>query len=324
MKKSKIYRLENDYLYAEFCNYGARLTKLVVKEKDIDVVIGYDEIEGYHQHNNAMGSTLGRVAHTIKEGNAYVHHHKVHLSVDESKNHVNGGIQGFDRVFWEEKSTKTKIIFTTTSSNEEYPGVVEAKVTYELFFENLKVTYEAISNEDTLCNLSNQIYFNLGQEATVLNHRLLIYADETFMNTHDGLVSKDKVSVRNTIFDFLHFKRIGKMMDETHPQLLPTRGYDHYFMLRKNEVINAQVLCDETKICMSLLTDAPALHLTLGNTMEEHQGKEGRMNQAYCGICLAPTKVPYGAIHDGIESIALKKDVAFKQKLTYHFTLLDE
>lgn len=324
MIKSKIYILENDFLYAEFCNYGARLTKLIVKEKGIDVVVGYDGIEGYHEQNNAMGATLGRVAHTIKDGKANVHHHKLPLSTDESGNHVNGGVEGFDRLHWQAKTTKTKVVFTVEHASNEYPGVVTVKVTYELFYENLNVVYEAMSTVDTLCNMSNRIYFNLGKEDTVLHHRLLMYADEAYMNTHDGHVSKDKVSVKNTIFDFLHFKRIGKMMDETHPQLLPTKGYEHYFVLRKNEVINAQLLCDDTKLCMSLISDSPALRMSLGTTIQEHAGKNNRMNQAYCGVCMAPTKLPYGVTHEGMNSIFLQKDVAFKQKLTYHFTLLDE
>lgn len=327
MNKIKSFILENEFLKAEFTNLGARLTSLVLKEKALDVVLGYDTTGEYVDNYYYMNATLGRVANRIKGGKVTLGHKTYTLHQNYGADHLHGGEKGFDQVVWQAKVLKNKIIFHYLSKDleEGYPGNLEVKVTYELFYENLHVTYEANSDQDTLCNLSNHIYFNLGgnQNPSILDHRFLIYADQYVENDGDGVASTTIASVKQTPFDFLHFKSLKRNMYFQNPQIAQSNGYDHYFIFRKDELIKAQVMCDETKVCMSLLSDYPGMQFYTGNYLRPHLGKEGVSYDAYAGFCFETSLMPNSTNIERKPSIILKKDQPYKHKVTYHFTLLD-
>ena len=59
---------------------------------------------------------------------------------------------------------ENRVVFTTESPDgeEHYPGNVTVSVTYTFDDTNtLIISYHAISDWDTICNLTNHSYFNL-------------------------------------------------------------------------------------------------------------------------------------------------------------------
>lgn len=68
------------------------------------------------------------------------------------------------QVIWDASTEENKVIFTylSPSMEENYPGDLTCKVTYEITPENeLIISYEATSSCATPINLTNHSYFNL-------------------------------------------------------------------------------------------------------------------------------------------------------------------
>ena len=141
------------------------------------------------------------------------------------KNHLHGGDHGFNEKLWEatpiEGIGQDMLILKTTSPDgeENYPGNLKVMVTYTFTDDNeLMIRYEAISDKDTLCNLTNHCYFNLSGRRQRQDHRksttMEINAD-TFTVVDDGksIPTGEMRDVTGTPFDLRSEpKRIGDEM----------------------------------------------------------------------------------------------------------------
>ena len=54
------YQIENDYLKVEVTELGATLVKLIEKKTNTDLILGFDDDEGYINGNGFIGASVGR------------------------------------------------------------------------------------------------------------------------------------------------------------------------------------------------------------------------------------------------------------------------
>ena len=86
-------------------------------------------------------------------------------------------------------------------------------VTYSWSEDNeLSISYEASSDQDTVFNTTNHSYFNLNGEASgsVLEHLLMINADSFTETDENDLTTGVITDVTDTPFDFRTPKPIGQ------------------------------------------------------------------------------------------------------------------
>lgn len=171
---------------AEITNYGARVVKLWVPDRQgelADVVLSFDTLEEITTKETYFNSTCGRFANRIKDGKFTLDGKEYTLAVNNGPNHLHGGLVGFNMRDWEVKSSsENKIVlhYFSPDGEEGYPGNLDVTVTYELSDENeLKIHYEATTDQPTIVGLTNHSYFNLkgAGEGTVRDHILQLNAD---------------------------------------------------------------------------------------------------------------------------------------------------
>ena len=160
--------------------YGARLVKFErnVNGTPLDIVLGYDDGAGYVADTASMGAIVGRHANRIAGGRVTIAGRPYLLELNtgsKKQNHIHGGSKGLHYHLWTAEIVDGGVEFTTISPEGEggYPGNLEAKVTYRLTDDDaLSISYRAVSDADTICNLTNHTYFNLeGATAdSVLDH----------------------------------------------------------------------------------------------------------------------------------------------------------
>ncbi|MBO7564339.1 MAG: galactose-1-epimerase, partial [Clostridiales bacterium] len=86
--------------------YGAAIHTLNVLDKDGnlgDVMLGFDNIEGYMGSGSGHGSIIGRTANRIKGGSFTIDGVDYQLPKNEGENNLHGGPGNFQNSFWDGK-----------------------------------------------------------------------------------------------------------------------------------------------------------------------------------------------------------------------------
>ena len=126
-----LFTLANQHgLVAKVTNYGAIITELHVPDragKLADVVLGFDNLDGYLKGHPYFGATVGRVANRIAKGRFTLDGKTYELAVNNGPNHLHGGMKGFDKAVWKaEPQTGAAVKFATpvADGEEGYPGTL--------------------------------------------------------------------------------------------------------------------------------------------------------------------------------------------------------
>jgi aldose 1-epimerase len=319
-------------------SYGARITSIKVPDRNgqfADVVLGFDTIEPYRTSVKKpyLGVTLGRYAGRIAHGRFTLDGVEHVLAQNNGPNHNHGGVTGFDKVVWEAKQIPNGVEFHRTSPDGEegYPGSLDVRVTYTLTDnDELIIEYKATTDRATPVNLSNHSYFNLAGEGseTVLDHELMINADEMLPIDKTSIPIGKIVPVADTPFDFRHPKQIGRDIDQADEQLAHGSGYDHTFVLHPNTGGSpepAATLYEKNSGRMlQVFTDQPGLQLYTANFLDGSLiGKSGRPYLKRSALCLETQHFPDSPNQPQFPSTILRPGEIYQTRTTYKFSVSD-
>ena len=335
-----LYTLTNDNgVVAKITNYGAILTELHVPDRNgvkADVVLGFDNLNGYLAGHPYFGCIVGRVANRIAGGRFTLNGKQYTLATNDGPNHLHGGEKGFDKKVWavtDEGQAVGEAALTIASPDGEegYPGALTASVTYTLTNEDtLKVEMHASTDAATIVNLANHSYWNLaGHDAgDILRHELTLNADK-YTPTDATLIPTGEIApVAGTPYDFATPKTIGADIDK-----LPgvgkeeAGGYDINFVLNgeSRQMKLAAVATDPgSGRTMEVHTTEPGVQFYSGNFLDgSSQGKGGAVYNKYTGFCLETQHYP-DAINKtgqpGWSSVVLRPGETYSHKISFQFS----
>src|SRR5687768_1785143 len=107
----QLYTLTNrDGLVARITNYGAIVTELHVPDRDrrlADVVLGFENLDGYLTGHPYFGSIVGRVANRIRNAEFTLEGRRYAVAANDRPHHLHGGRQGWDKVIWSATAADT-------------------------------------------------------------------------------------------------------------------------------------------------------------------------------------------------------------------------
>lgn len=326
-----IYTLENKAgMKAEFIDYGANVVRLFVPDKAgklDDIVLGFDDVAGYEVNGCFFGSFIGRHGNRIGGAKFELNGVTYELEKNDGANNLHGGTPGYNKVMYQAETTDNSVSFSRVSPDMEqgYPGNLDICVTYTLTEDNeLKICYEAKSDKDTLCNVTNHSYFNLkghdGGEIT--DHKVWIKANG-FTETSDDLIPNGNIiDVTGTPMDFRTEKAIAKDIEADYQPLKIAGGYDHNFVLDKEagkvEKV-AEVSEETTGRRMEVYTDLPGMQLYTGNFIQKENGKNGTQYTKRTGICFETQFFPNSVNVPAFQSCVLKAGEVFTSTTVYRF-----
>lgn len=335
-KAVELYTLVNkNSATALITNYGGRLVSLYVpdaKNGFTDVVLGYDSLESYQKKGEPFfGASIGRFGNRIAKGKFSLDGKAYQLELNDGVNTLHGGSSGFYGQVWDAKKINDQTLELSYFSKDGeggYPGNLKVKVTYELTNDNeVKISYSANTDKNTVVNLTNHAYFNLNGagDSTITDHLLRIDAD-TYTPVDETLIPTGKIEkLAGTPFDFNKQTLIGARINESNEQLKYGKGYDHNFVLRKAAGLQkvATVSSSKTGIVMEILTEEPGLQFYSGNflTGAEHDGK-GKASYPYrSAFCLETQHFPDSPNQPAFPSTELKTGQEYKTVTIYRFSV---
>ena len=228
--------------------YGARLVAWSAFGKDhkrTDIVLGYADGAAYEKDDTSMGGLVGRHANRIAGGKVTIDGKTYQLDLNtgsHNQNHIHGGVQGFHQKLWTAEETDQGVKFTYHAADGEggYPGNMTVHVLYSLSNDNeLSIRYEAVSDADTVCNLTNHAYFNLNGFASgpVLDQKIQIFADKYTWADAESLPDGRILDVAGTPMDLRQPTRIGEHIDDDFDELVMGKGYDHNWVIRDEKPV---------------------------------------------------------------------------------------
>lgn len=314
---------------------GASVVSFICKDKRgqfRDVILGYETPERYQNNTTCFGAIVGRSVNRIAGAKMNINEKEYLLEKNDGDNNLHTGSTGVQKKNWEIEEIneeENSVTFQCFSSDGEsgFPGNMMVHVTYKLDEENsLSIGYMAVSDEDTIANFSNHMYFNLAghESGSVFGQKLKIYANAYTPIRQSGLVPTGEICpVEGTPFDFREWKEIGKDAGLDAEQLGYAGGYDHNFVLDapKEFALAAEALCEESGIHLYAYTDRPGVHLYAANYVENEAGKEGVIYMPHQGFCLETQYFPNAVNEINFETPLLEAGVTYTAKTTYRLGL---
>ena len=321
---------------ARIINYGAIVMSLNVPDKNGklgDVILGYDNLEGYISDKTFQGAIVGRYGNRIGKGKFILDGKEYQVTVNDGENHLHGGLKGFFKVLWNAEPIESatdpalKLIYKSVDGEEGYPGNVTMEVIYTITKDNeLKIEYTGTTDKITILNPTHHSYFNLTGDPTktILDHELVITADKT-TEVGSGLIPTGKLAdVTNTPMDFRKSTKIGARINENDSQLKLGLGYDHNWVLNNydKQVKKVVELYDpQSGRLMKVLTDQPGMQFYSGNFLDGSiKGKNGINYQYRTGLCLEAQLFPDSPNKPEFPSATLKPGGIYKQTTIYKFS----
>ncbi len=317
-------------------NYGARLVSVKVPGKDKkirDVVLGYDNVQGYEADANCFGATIGRNANRIKNAEFVLNGKKYFLSRNEYENNSHSGPDGYQSRLWktiEVEDTYVRFLLVSPDGDQGFPGEFTVTTTYRLTQENeVFIEFEGVCTADTIVNMTHHSYFNLNghESGPVLDQFLRIYANEYSPVADDRWIPTGKhVNVTGTSMDFTSFKKIGRDFGSDCRQLKISGDYNHNFILdkKKNEMgIMAQAYGEESGICMKAYANLPAMQLYTGSYIDNVVGKQDCVYGKCSGFCLEAQYTPNAVNEEQEEKPILHAGEKYDKTIMYQFGCLE-
>ncbi len=316
--------------------YGAVIRKLMVKDKDDelkDVVLGYDSVENYEKDDTYLGAVVGRCANRIGNASFELNGQVYKVDANDNENHLHGGFDGYDKRVWEaETFTNYKgsgVIFKLFSSDMDqgYPGNLNLSVSYTLTDDNeLVIEYNGTTDKNTICNLTNHSYFNLGghDSGSAVNQVVWINSDFVTEADEKSITTGKMILVAGTPLDFTTETIIEDRIDDDYYQLNYGLGYDHNWVLNKKEgeemSLAATLLSLKTGIKMEVYTDLPGVQFYSGNFLKgKLVGKDGNTYLKRAGVCFETQYYPDSINKPEFPQPVLKAGEVYKTTTIYKF-----
>ena len=307
----------------EFISFGAVLRSCILPaDERLDVVLGFDELNDYltsMQMENPpyFGCIVGRYAGRIRHGKVKIGDEEIQLSLNNGPHHLHGGQNSLSRVFWDVKNqflpNELTFTYVCPAGTENYPGESSIQVTYTLSDENeLKISMRAFSTEETIINLTQHHYWNLGGHAGSIN-------DQSIHLNSTHFLEKNLENIPSG-----NFEQWSKtpMLDELTTHL--RSGLDHTFIISDQSEIQASLSHPTNGWKMLVKSNQPAAHLFIGCGLPENLiGKDGVSYHSTSGVCFEMQNFPDAPNHEHFPSCVLRKDEVYENNTTFHFVNQD-
>ncbi|MGA2685045.1 MAG: aldose epimerase family protein [Verrucomicrobiota bacterium] len=334
----QIYTLHNSRgAGARIMTYGGILQKLIMPDKSgnfADVVLGYDDLDGYLTNSPYFGALVGRYGNRIGGGRFTLEGQTCTLPQNDHGNTLHGGLKGFDKVAWTVVKAEVGpegpwlvLHYLSQDGEQGFPGNLDVTATYTLTDDNaLKLEFTATTDKPTVVNLTHHSYFNLAGQGNgdILSHVVYINASETTPVDSKLIPTGTFADVTGTPFDFRTPTAIGARINDPDTVLQYGPGYDHNWIINKPPGqfgLMARVVEPTTGRVMEVWSDQPGLQFYAGNFLDGTiHGKDGKVYQRRSAFCMEPQHYPDSPNQSNFPSTELKPGETYRNTIEYKFS----
>jgi aldose 1-epimerase len=319
--------------------YGGIIQSIVVPDKRgqlTDVTLGFDHLADYLKPNPYFGAIIGRYGNRIAKGRFTLDGKQYQIPINDGPNALHGGPEGFDKKLWVATPLEisdgvgVELFYLSRDGEMGFPGNLSVSVRYIINDENeLRIHYSAVTDQNTIINLTNHTYFNLAGagNGTVLDDLAWIDADR-FTPVGEGLIPTGKTQeVKGTPLDFATPTPIGTHIQANDAQLKYAEskqgGYDHNWILNRPgdlKAVATRVTDPGSGRTVEMYTTEPAVQFYSGNFLNGTlKGKQGRTYAHWGGLTLEAQHYPDSPNHAHFPRTELAPGETYSQTTVYKF-----
>ena len=283
-----------------------------------NIIQGHDNIKSLMQSPEPFLSTLvGRYGNRIARGRFTMNGKEYKLAVNNGPNHLHGGPTGFHARVWDaEQLNEQELILRYVSAyyEEGFPG-------------ELHMTVIGTTNKKTVVNMTSHGFFSLAGIATptpsAMNNVVQINADFYIPIDDTSIPTGEILKVEGTPFDFRTPHVVGERIDADDEQIRHGAGYDHCFVLNKNEPgelsFAAKVVEPDSGRTMEVYTTEPGVQFYSDNWADGFPGTHGATFGRRSALCFEAQHFPDSPNRPYFPSVLLRPGQAYTQKTIYKF-----
>ena len=349
-EKARLFRLNGaGGVVLEVSDYGGKVVRLFTPDRDgnpKDVVVGFDSPAGWDEGDPYWGCIIGRYGNRIAAGRFTLNGEEIRLPALNNAPggigcNLHGGARGWNAYVWGAKpfveGDDVGVVFSHVSpdGDEGFPGRVEAQVKYTLTKDNVwRVEYSAVPDRDTPVNMTQHVYFNFKGEAggTIEDHVMTIAADR-YLPTDAGQIPTGELrDVAGTPFDFRAGMRIGEKINAPDPDLEIGKGYDHCWVLNRDEPFAAdsryeglkfaaRLSCPLNGRAVEVWTTEPCVQVYTANWASYDQKAKGGEHLSFrCGVALETQHAPDSPNKPGWPSTIVRAGETYGSTTEFRFS----
>lgn len=336
---ASLYILTNEQgTVVRLSDFGAVIVAIETKDREgklADIALGYPNVTGYETNGPGFGALIGRHANRIGKAEFVLNGVTYPLEKNDGRNNLHSGANGFQKRPWDAEVTDSPLGAAVSFSlhsedgDQGFPGNLDVTVTYTLTEDDsLILDYEAVSDADTVVNLTNHCYFNLAGHASgdVLKQKVWIDSDYYTEADEESIPTGRILPVVGTPMDFNTMKAIGQEIDSDYQATVFGNGYDHNWVLKtEGEVALAARMEDEASgRGLEVHTDLPGMQFYTANFLNGTEiGKDGAVYRKRNGACFETQFYPDSVHHDNFPSPVLKAGEEFKSQTVFRFYVME-
>ncbi len=322
---TKIVTIENEHLKVVLSSYGAGIYQMSYKKNGewIDTLLTPVHFEDYLVSKSYYGKTIGRTAGRIFSKPFQINQKTFQLTPDPGKNNMlHGGsaglsFQNFDLFEINNAKEQISVVFRNVTNDEIHgiPGNLSLDVKYTLVDNRLIISYDGVSDADTVCNLTNHAYFNLEKKKiSILDHMLQVHSDD-YIDVDDDFGYAGEKSVQDTPFDFRKLHLIKDYFHQVKDSAY--RGYDHVWQV--NQHLHATLISKQSHIGLNVYSDTPSIVIYTHNYQSAHPLDDQSLTGVHQAITFECQKEAGCLFYKGRASLILKKGEHYAHQIIYEY-----
>ncbi|MCR4925657.1 MAG: galactose mutarotase [Clostridiales bacterium] len=329
-REVKAYTITNDIISVEVIDFGATVRCLFVPDKHArmkDIVFGYDTVKPYINDGKYFGKTIGQCCNRIKNGEFTLNGKSYQLEKNENGKTCLHGADEYCNKLWQSEKLNdyaVKMSYISPDGEKGFPGNVKTEAIFSIDGNVFKIEYKAVSDKDTIINLTNHSYFNLNgyNHSDICNHIMSVCARKYLPTDENNVPTGEIESVENTPFDFRIAKPIGEAIESDFEQIKKCNGIDHNFCLRqkcRDMNVPAIILAEgKSGIKMSVYTDQTGIQIYTGNFLDG-TGKNSSSISKYSGVAIEAQGYPDAINNPDFPQVIVKSGEEYSSTTKFVF-----
>ena len=330
---------------ATILDFGGTIVDLRVPDRHGtpgNVVLAFADLAGWESVGNA-NAIVGRFANRIRGGFDL---DGVHYPLQQNAAGItsHGGNPPYSKRIWTvappgpEDGASVTLTLDSPSGDQGFPGTLRISATYRLSDDNaLSLDLRATTDQPTVINLTNHIYFNLNGNSTtsVAGHRLQMLSDRVAFRDALNVPSGALVTVADTPLDLRTARSIAELIEAASdprfaapvvdgPAAGRPRMFDYAYLLEEApDQANRPVARLEDDISgrvMELSTSEPAIQVYVtDNTRPGLLSDVGRPLSPWPAVALETQHLPDSPNQPSFPTTVLRPGEVYRSTTVWSF-----